>query len=718
LMKGKFMNRLFISTFLVISFQTSLWASVPSHFYPLMTRAHASGTGVPGMVGSSLTGAYAIKTNGYLMEPGQPYNPNHGPYEFWSMNFGASQSVRKFTLGVDGSGWFNHFDGYSWTSFWDGYGDYADSNVSNAGLGRLVGTSIIYATESDLGRVASGDPNFASGICSAAIGGALRTGSFVLNPAPLTFKGVEYQAQELALVTSIDGAALPTHRKVVLLYDLRQIGEYTDRQPDYNTGQDGLGNQTPVFGAYNQTDWNDCFYPLVTGQMILDTIPGATTAATFNYGRQAVWAPDASAIYVAGFTVNSSYNEADPDDIRYYNGIWKYDFAADALMWIHREGSRDERMYYCEMAVVDTATRDFTNGAETGMQVLYSSSTENVGGISCIVDRRPSDPGAYDPNTFSNPPVYTVVDVETLAAMHGQDVSAYDTRNIVADAAGNLYFYVSGNSLYTNTGKSIQRGPHALYKYDLQGRLYAVSNRAIHMNFHQANGISVNGSTGAMGAFQYYPNLFGQEMITFRSSPLRVPCGLHLYAPLDFNQDGQVDHADLVLFRDQRIASDSYLDPFYSGKMADPNAMPSIFDISAEHLACDINGNSSYRSVLVYKQTGQRVPPEVMETLDLGNLDKTVYSVEENKNYFNEKIVTEEDTAVLYQFVIPGDANLDGIVELQDFAALSAHFGTGNATDDRKDYSQGDFDFDGDVDMDDLYLLSAFWLSSRTAELE
>ncbi len=48
----------------------------------------------------------------------------------------------------------------------------------------------------------------------------------------------------------------------------------------------------------------------------------------------------------------------------------------------------------------------------------------------------------------------------------------------------------------------------------------------------------------------------------------------------------------------------------------------------------------------------------------------------------------------------PGDADEDGDVDLDDFAALKRNFGADDAT-----WSQGDFDGDGDVDLDDFAIL-------------
>ncbi len=676
--------------------------------HQLLPSIHAGGNGAAGLENASNPlGAYTINVNGNNYVSGQEYDPNDGRYEIWTMTYGQ-QHIRKFTLGVDGSNWNNYYNGSVWTTYHRGYGDHVDSDVSDAGLDNIVGTSTIYVWPEDLGRAASADPDFSSGVCFTT--GLVTTGGFVLNPVPLEFNDISYDAGELALISCISGTSNLHTRKVMMLYDLRQVRSYTDKEPDYDTGQDGLGNQGSLYGAYDQADWNDVFYPLVTGEDIAETISGSSLAIrAFNFGRQVIWAPDGSAIYFAGFAANPSYNKNDPESIHYWNGIWRYEMASGELSWIKRDYSgQNGAMYYCEMAAVDTSVRDFTGGHEHGVQILYSSETENVGGISCIVD-----------NGQVNPEIYTVVDVNDLAVVNGLAVDAYDTRNIVVSPEGELYFYVLGNSISTNLRHSlsgqnrITRGPNAVFCYDLSGRIYAVSNRAMHMNFHNANGTSVSGSTGAMGAFQYYPNLFGKKMLTYRSTPLKAPCAIEILKPLDFNLDGEVNITDLEIFRDNRILDDSYLHPFYSDKSGAANVMPSLFEASNEYLACDLNGNASYRSVLTYEGTGEMVPVDILASLDYSELDPNVdYIVDTDKNYFNEKVVTEDDAEVLYGFIPVGDADLDQKVDLNDFALLATNYMTGSRDSDRRNFSEGDFDFDGDVDVDDLLLMAENWLCS------
>ncbi|NLF32684.1 MAG: hypothetical protein GX591_17550, partial [Planctomycetes bacterium] len=56
-----------------------------------------------------------------------------------------------------------------------------------------------------------------------------------------------------------------------------------------------------------------------------------------------------------------------------------------------------------------------------------------------------------------------------------------------------------------------------------------------------------------------------------------------------------------------------------------------------------------------------------------------------------------------YEYVpaVPGDADADGDVDLDDFVLLKQNFGTPSGA----TAAQGDFDGDGDVDLDDFVIL-------------
>jgi len=72
---------------------------------------------------------------------------------------------------------------------------------------------------------------------------------------------------------------------------------------------------------------------------------------------------------------------------------------------------------------------------------------------------------------------------------------------------------------------------------------------------------------------------------------------------------------------------------------------------------------------------------------------------------------TVDATAVVLAFAYAGDGNLDGTVNLDDFTALAAAFGTSGAG-----WTQGDFDYNASVNLDDFTALAAnFGLNLPTA---
>jgi hypothetical protein len=60
-----------------------------------------------------------------------------------------------------------------------------------------------------------------------------------------------------------------------------------------------------------------------------------------------------------------------------------------------------------------------------------------------------------------------------------------------------------------------------------------------------------------------------------------------------------------------------------------------------------------------------------------------------------------DSTSVLIRYTLGGDANLDGIVNSQDFNLLIAHYGQSNAR-----WSYGDFDYSGKVNSLDFNRLA------------
>ncbi|HRK29777.1 MAG TPA: hypothetical protein PLD59_01760 [Tepidisphaeraceae bacterium] len=68
-----------------------------------------------------------------------------------------------------------------------------------------------------------------------------------------------------------------------------------------------------------------------------------------------------------------------------------------------------------------------------------------------------------------------------------------------------------------------------------------------------------------------------------------------------------------------------------------------------------------------------------------------------------------EGNAVLFRLTIPGDADLSGGVNLDDFTRLAAGFGNGST------WTEGDFNFDGAVNLDDFTALAANFGQSVSA---
>ena len=59
---------------------------------------------------------------------------------------------------------------------------------------------------------------------------------------------------------------------------------------------------------------------------------------------------------------------------------------------------------------------------------------------------------------------------------------------------------------------------------------------------------------------------------------------------------------------------------------------------------------------------------------------------------------------------IPGDASLDGRVDIADLGAVATYYGQSN-----KNWKQGDFNFDGIVDIADLGAIATNWQAGTGA---
>jgi hypothetical protein len=281
-------------------------------------------------------------------------------------------------------------------------------------------------------------------------------------------------------------------------------------------------------------------------------------------------------------------------------------------------------------------------------QVIFNSTdvTGNDGGLSCLVD-----------DGTETPTIYTAVPKEKVLDLL-ETTTAPKAWSIAADRDGTIYFY-------TNQ-------PYVLLKYDLKGRLVAVAHRAMHYAFNCTLPYTSSPSTNTaylrlqvrtvhvpLNAVD--PNDPGLDIpqLMFMSTGGKCVAGVNVYPTGDFNLDGVVTLADMNLFKTQIQRTRSGLIPV----MADGQAY-------LDYIECDLSGNNDLSA---------------------------------DKKGLAAACVTEKDVQVLYEFVLPGDANLDGCVDAADEAVVQANLGTAQGM----DWSKGDFNFDDDVDADDLALLTA-----------
>ena len=109
----------------------------------------------------------------------------------------------------------------------------------------------------------------------------------------------------------------------------------------------------------------------------------------------------------------------------------------------------------------------------------------------------------------------------------------------------------------------------------------------------------------------------------------------------------------------------------------------------------------------VFVATGQN---KIIQHLE-GGVIREIYVREGDTVEAGQLLLDLDDTAVLVKFTYPGDATLDGQVDLRDLYLLSnAWLGSG-------DWVDGDFDYNGFVDKGDLTLLAKNWQAGDGAPL-
>ncbi len=598
------------------SFSTCPAVDMPDNMVVVVNRDHVTRGGLSGG---------ALGACGYSVHDGR----------FYTAVFGSGSNIRCFDPNV--------FSG-------SGFGVISDED----------GTSWGYAYTSDIERVTR-SPDIPSGYTNANWTGAFNISSMILNPAPVTYNGIQYGPGQLAIMTStggtranvFDGSKMRYEvAKRLMTYDMREVWGSTNRQPDYDTAQDGLGHlMVDVYGAsygLGRVNWNDCFTSLVTVQNMADAIGAVAGVGSDNVGRQACWSPDATKVYFVGAR----------DD---YGGVWKVEMAtasgqAAAVSCLYPD-VRGPQYNYCEPHAINTSLRDFTDGERVGDQILFmgTSTSGNLAGLNCIVDD-----GTINPNDPNSTEVYNIIngawfcDFTEIDPNWDNLSSLPKVYSITSDPNGNVFFFAT--KVYST------------YMLDNLNRLICVKNKPQNIAYDMVATNSVSGTGGMNQKLQYHRTLYpiddpnGEKIgqLIFQSQTKTVG-GIYLHRPLDFDRDKDVDFDDMLFFRTQISRTRG---------LEDPNLLPSINEGKAflDYIKADLNGNSVYDSST-----------------------KRLQAVS----------VNDKDVEVLYQFVYPGDTDLDNDVDIVDANILRYHFDPyGDHV-----WGQGDFDFDGDVDLTDFIRL-------------
>lgn len=519
-------------------------------------------------------------------------------------------------------------------------------------LDRANGKSWSCATESDLLRIAS-SVDVEGGLFNSDLPVSCTPSGMILCPAPVTVNGYSYDAESMIVLSAMSKAVDADANKRMITWDCREIWSPTTQQPDRANAEWDAGLLvTDIFGsAYGlgRTNWNDAFNVLLTQQAAADAIglgPQTVNVNSDQIGaRQAVFASDGARVYFVSMAAQKYL----------MGGVWSVEMATRAVKRLF-DNSAATVTIASEPAVLPVGVRNLT-GVEYSdpnlNQVIFNSTdvSGNVGGLSCLVD-----------DGSDNPPVYVALDRDKVVDfMEIADINYATFDNlpkawsIAADSDGTIYAYMNQ--------------PYILMKYDVKGRLSAVAHRAMAYAFNQSLGsTSTNTAYLRLQVRTIHVAINPDDpcdpglnipQLMFMSTAGKCVAGVDVYPTGDFNRDGVITLADMNFFKTQIQKTRNEEVPV----MADGQAY-------LDYLECDLNGSSQ---------------------------------INDDKSGLAAPCVTEKDVQVLYQFVLPGDANLDGCVDAVDQAAVEANLGTAGGM----DWSQGDFDFDGDVDTDDMALLTA-----------
>ncbi|MFM9009421.1 MAG: dockerin type I domain-containing protein, partial [Planctomycetota bacterium] len=275
-------------------------------------------------------------------------------------------------------------------------------------------------------------------------------------------------------------------------------------------------------------------------------------------------------------------------------------------------------------------------------QIFISGGPGNVGGIDFVT---------HDGSTTSSRQV-AVATSKLLEFFEVSGTMPSQRMQSLATVGDDLY-YVS----YTNASgtKPESRYP-GVYRYDAQGRLSKVVNRtqrasalgSVNLVLDRLQSRTIPVTTGSSGTF-------AATQLLYREGGIGTVAGATAFKPVDFNRDDQVTAADLALFVPQVTIRGQIKATGTSGTIAD--------------LKFDMNGN---------------------DTVDW----KDVQIVESFLDYAPDPTLAGRIVPAL---PIQADADLNGVVDFNDFLTMRGTYGSTS-----QPFTQGDYNGDNEVSFPDL----------------
>ncbi|MFM7205414.1 MAG: autotransporter-associated beta strand repeat-containing protein [Planctomycetaceae bacterium] len=296
-----------------------------------------------------------------------------------------------------------------------------------------------------------------------------------------------------------------------------------------------------------------------------------------------------------------------------------------------------QRIVNADLDVAEPAVRS-AGGIDS---IFVGGGGANAGGVDVVTH----DGTTTSPRQVAVPTAKLLDFFEVSTLMPLQRIQSLTT---VGD---DLYFIFYTNASGTNP---LSRYP-GLYRSDAGGRISKVVNRTqrsaalgsvnLVLDHLQSRTIAATGGSGTFAATQ----------LLYREGGLSTVAGATAFKPVDFNRDNQITAADLALFTPQVTVRGQVKATTTSGTIAD--------------LKFDMNGN---------------------DTVDW----KDVQIVEGFLDYVPDPALAGRLVPAL---PIQADADLNGVVDFNDFLTMQAAYGTTS-----QPFTQGDYNGDNEVSFPDL----------------